>query len=68
MKKDERLYGKGVKVPKIPKDIIDERTKLLKAHLAYIMVDFPSVDNSVLNDILDAIEFWRKMGDDEARV
>ena len=62
---NEKLYGKGVFVPPIPKEIVDYRVALLKKNLESVMKSFPDVDNDILSEIQTAIKLWNKLGNNE---
>jgi len=62
MKTDEYLYGEGVEVPEIPRDIIMRRVELLREHLEILLNhSFHTRDEVRVKAIFDAIRFWEKI-------
>jgi hypothetical protein len=58
------LYGEGVKVPEIPKEVIEERIRLLNENLATLLaVEWHKRDGARCNAIYKAINFWRNIND-----
>lgn len=59
------LYGTE-DVPPVPKEVAIERLILLKARLSYL-VNLPFMEQrpSLENEVLKAMEFWRKMSNME---
>ncbi len=67
MKSNLYLYGTGVKVEPIPKEIAEHRIKLLNNNLNVLLdVDYNKRDNVRVNDIMNAIKHWRKLRDGES--
>jgi hypothetical protein len=66
MKSSEYLYGIE-RLPsnaQIPKEVIDERIKLLNENLTEILAsDWSTRDFNRVNDIAKAIIFWRTIND-----
>ena len=64
MRDNSYLYGKGVDVPEIPQEVIDERIKLLNENLAKLLaVAWYKRDGARCNAIYKAIQFWTKIND-----
>lgn len=64
MKNNEYLYGEGIEIPNIPKDIANNRIDKLYEHLnKRLDVFYPERDNRRINDIMEAIKFWKKLRD-----
>lgn len=62
MHKNDYLYGTGVKVEPIPKEIADERIKKLNDNLHILLdVNYNKRDNIRVNDVMSAINFWHKL-------
>ena len=62
---NEQLYGSGIFVPPVPREIVEYRVALLEKNLEKIMRDFPDVENHILTEVQNAIKFWKKLGDNE---
>ena len=59
---NEYLYGKGIEVPEIPKDVIDKRIELLNNHLEkQLDVSYQERDLKLVGQILKALRFWRNI-------
>lgn len=64
MKTNGWLYGEGVGVPPIPKEIAQERIDLLKINLEkQVNLNFMDRETQQINDILKAIKYWEKLRD-----
>jgi len=59
MKSNSRLYGEGVEVPIVPKEIAEQRIVLLKRNLNKVLdTDYRNRDYLLLSEISKAIDFW----------
>jgi hypothetical protein len=64
IKDNSYLYGEGVVVPLIPKETVDERIAILRAHLDELLeVDWRVRDGVRCNAIIKAIKFWENLND-----
>ena len=62
MTTNEKLYGKGVVVPPIPRGIADERIKLLSANMRVLLsVHFMEQDNDAIREVTEAMKFWDRL-------
>lgn len=58
----EYLYGKDVKVPKVPQSLINKRVELLNKNLGELLdVSWRVRDASRVNRIVKAISFWQNI-------
>jgi 3-dehydroquinate dehydratase len=59
LRSNEYLYGEGVEVPPIPKDVIEARLDVLNKHLKKLLeVNQLKRDGSRCNAVIKAIKFW----------
>ncbi len=64
MQTKEYLYGEGVSVPDIPKEVVDTRVALLRANLERLLEhSFHTRDTRRCTEIFGAISFWEKLND-----
>lgn len=64
MKTNEWLYGKGVKVAPIPKDVANDRIDKLNVHLHQLLdISYLKRDDHRVADVIDAIKYWKNLRD-----
>lgn len=65
MKTNDYLYGEGVEVPELPRDVVMRRIELLRDHLGELLNEnYMRRDTVKIRAINKAIAFWAEL--DEA--
>ena len=64
LNKQKYLYGENIIVPKIPKEIANERIRLLNKNLHQLLeVHYTKRDNIRIDKVMKAVKHWKQLRD-----